>query len=239
MWPNQFEEKKMNSLEEKVAFVTGAARGIGDGTAELEVFMKIIFDWRHRKIGALVQKGIGGCWLARDSQGRAQIRRFSSRDREPRKCQEALSSRRLADSQGHCSRPSRICSAFELTAEKRAFSLGSKLLRVRSIWFRRGDPVHQRKRILRTFVSGILNDDPIFAGVAASTVSGALEAFVRAAAIELPKGLRINVVSPTDAKRIRISICPVLYRHDSGRRMKVDKPTNALSWGAHRPRLQS
>ncbi len=51
-----------------------------------------------------------------------------------------------------------------------------------------------------TLVSGILNDDPIFAGVAASTVSGALEAFVRAAAIELPKGLRINVVSPTMLK---------------------------------------
>ena len=51
-----------------------------------------------------------------------------------------------------------------------------------------------------TLVSGILNDEPIFAGVAASTVSGALEAFVRAAAIELPKGLRINVVSPTMLK---------------------------------------
>jgi NAD(P)-dependent dehydrogenase (short-subunit alcohol dehydrogenase family) len=36
--------------------------------------------------------------------------------------------------------------------------------------------------------------------VAASTVSGALEGFVRAAAIELPKGLRINVVSPTVLK---------------------------------------
>jgi len=32
-----------------------------------------------------------------------------------------------------------------------------------------------------TLVSGILNDEPILAGVAASTVSGALEAFVRAA----------------------------------------------------------
>jgi len=47
-----------------------------------------------------------------------------------------------------------------------------------------GDPVHQRKRILH-FGFGHLNDEPIFAGVAASTVSGALEAFVRAAAIEL------------------------------------------------------
>src|SRR6266852_3998102 len=62
-----------------------------------------------------------------------------------------------------------------------------------------GDPVHQRKRILH-FGSGILNDEPILAGVAASTVSGALEAFVRAVAIELHKGLRINVVSPTMLK---------------------------------------
>ena len=34
MWRNQFEEKKMNSLEEKVALVTGAARGIGAAIAE-------------------------------------------------------------------------------------------------------------------------------------------------------------------------------------------------------------
>jgi hypothetical protein len=51
-----------------------------------------------------------------------------------------------------------------------------------------------------TLISGVLDDEPIFAGVAASTVSGALEGFVRAAAIELPKGLRINVVSPTVLK---------------------------------------
>src|SRR5258708_12909617 len=48
-----------------------------------------------------------------------------------------------------------------------------------------------------TLVWGVLNDEPIFAGVAASTVSGALEGFVRATAIELPKGLRINLVNPT------------------------------------------
>ena len=34
MWRNQFEEKKMNSLEEKVALVTGAARGIGAAITE-------------------------------------------------------------------------------------------------------------------------------------------------------------------------------------------------------------
>ena len=34
MWRNQFEEKKMNSLEGKVALVTGAARGIGAAITE-------------------------------------------------------------------------------------------------------------------------------------------------------------------------------------------------------------
>ena len=48
-----------------------------------------------------------------------------------------------------------------------------------------------------TLISGILSEDPIRHGAAASLVNGALESFVRAAAIELPRGLRINIVSPT------------------------------------------
>ena len=48
-----------------------------------------------------------------------------------------------------------------------------------------------------TLISGVLADEPIVAGSSASMVNGALESFARAAAIELPRGLRINVVSPT------------------------------------------
>ena len=48
-----------------------------------------------------------------------------------------------------------------------------------------------------TLVSGILADSPIATGAAGSMVNGALEAFARAAAIEMPRGLRINVVSPS------------------------------------------
>ncbi len=48
-----------------------------------------------------------------------------------------------------------------------------------------------------TFTSGILNRDPIRTGASAALVNGALDAFVKAAAIELPRGLRINSVSPT------------------------------------------
>jgi NAD(P)-dependent dehydrogenase (short-subunit alcohol dehydrogenase family) len=47
-----------------------------------------------------------------------------------------------------------------------------------------------------TLITGILSEQPIVAGACASMVNGAVEAFVRAAAIELPRGLRINAVSP-------------------------------------------
>jgi NAD(P)-dependent dehydrogenase (short-subunit alcohol dehydrogenase family) len=47
-----------------------------------------------------------------------------------------------------------------------------------------------------TLTSGVLSHDPIRFGACASLVNGALDCFVRAAAIELPRGLRINVVSP-------------------------------------------
>jgi len=47
-----------------------------------------------------------------------------------------------------------------------------------------------------TLTSGVLTDDPIVSGSSASMVNGAIEAWVGAAAIELPRGIRINVVSP-------------------------------------------
>ena len=48
-----------------------------------------------------------------------------------------------------------------------------------------------------TLIAGVLADTPIVAGSSASMVNGAVESFVTAAAIELPRGIRINAVSPT------------------------------------------
>ena len=48
-----------------------------------------------------------------------------------------------------------------------------------------------------TLTSGSLAIDPVFAGAGASTANGAIDSFVRAAAIELANGVRINAVSPT------------------------------------------
>ena len=47
-----------------------------------------------------------------------------------------------------------------------------------------------------TLTTGVLDSDPIRQGTSASMVNGALNAFVAAAAIEMPRGRRINAVSP-------------------------------------------
>jgi NAD(P)-dependent dehydrogenase (short-subunit alcohol dehydrogenase family) len=47
-----------------------------------------------------------------------------------------------------------------------------------------------------TLTTGLLNHDPIAAGTAAGMINGAIEGFVRAAAIDMPGKQRINVVSP-------------------------------------------
>jgi NAD(P)-dependent dehydrogenase (short-subunit alcohol dehydrogenase family) len=48
-----------------------------------------------------------------------------------------------------------------------------------------------------TLTSGQLNDDPIRGGASGALVNGGLEGFVCSAAVELTRGVRINVVSPT------------------------------------------
>lgn len=47
-----------------------------------------------------------------------------------------------------------------------------------------------------TLTSGVLDRDPIRMGSNAATANGALAGFVTSAAIEMPRGLRVNVVSP-------------------------------------------
>jgi NAD(P)-dependent dehydrogenase (short-subunit alcohol dehydrogenase family) len=47
-----------------------------------------------------------------------------------------------------------------------------------------------------TLTSGILDHEPVRLGSSASMVNGAVNAFVRAAALEMPNGQRINAVCP-------------------------------------------
>lgn len=47
-----------------------------------------------------------------------------------------------------------------------------------------------------TLTGGVLDRDPIRTGAGAATANAALTGFVTGAAIEMPRGLRLNVVSP-------------------------------------------
>jgi NAD(P)-dependent dehydrogenase (short-subunit alcohol dehydrogenase family) len=48
-----------------------------------------------------------------------------------------------------------------------------------------------------TLTTGILSEEPIVGSTAVSLINGGVNSFVLAAALELPRGLRINVVCPT------------------------------------------
>ena len=59
-----------------------------------------------------------------------------------------------------------------------------------------------------TLSSGILTEQPIRQGSSATMVNGAIEGFVRAAAIELDRGLRINAVSPNVVQESMAAYAP-------------------------------
>ncbi|KEO55869.1 short-chain dehydrogenase [Thalassospira permensis NBRC 106175] len=65
-----------------------------------------------------------------------------------------------------------------------------------------------------TLTTGILSKDPIRYGSSASMVNGAIESFVRAAAIEMKPGLRINAVSPGVILEAMEGYAPYFRGHD-------------------------
>ncbi len=71
---------------------------------------------------------------------------------------------------------------------------------------------------------------PFDAVAAAAAVSGALEGFARAAAVELPKGLRINVVSPTILKESEAQFGPFFPGVIPVEAGEWQRPTNARFW---------
>src|SRR6202795_237998 len=158
------------------------------------VFMKIVLIGANGKIGELVQMALAGAGHEivkvghKSGDFQVEIENLES----VRKLYQAVGS---FDAVAIAAGEVAFAPLSELTSEKWQFSLGSKLMGQISL-VQEAIPFIKENGSF-TLVSGVLNDEPIFAGVAASTVSGALEGFVRASAIELPKGLRINLVNPT------------------------------------------
>ncbi|WP_299475347.1 short chain dehydrogenase [uncultured Roseibium sp.] len=82
----------------------------------------------------------------------------------------------------------------DMTVDKFRFGLENKALSQISLVLGGLDRVREGGSF--TLTSGILDRDPVLLGAGAATANGALAGFVKSAAIDLPKGRRINVVSP-------------------------------------------
>ncbi len=62
-----------------------------------------------------------------------------------------------------------------------------------------------------TLTTGIMNQDIVKNGTAAAMVNNAVEGFMKAAALDLPRGIRINVVSPAlleESAKQYAELCP-------------------------------
>src|SRR5713226_6116427 len=160
-------------------------------------FMKIILTGANGTIGELVQTAMAGAGHEIVKVGRKSGDfQVDIENRESvRKLYQAVGS---FDAVAVAAGEVVFAPLSQLTAENWQFSLGSKLMGQISLVQEAIPFINESGSF--TLVSGVLNEEPIFAGVAGATVSGALEGFVRAAAVELPKGLRINLVNPTILK---------------------------------------
>src|ERR1700724_3736834 len=160
-------------------------------------FMKIVLIGANGKIGELVQTAMAGAGHEIVKVGRKSGDfQVDIENRESiRQLYQAVGS---FDAVAVAAGEVVFAPLSQLTAENWQFSLGSKLMGQISLAQEAIPFINERGSF--TLGSGVLNEEPIFAGVAGATVSGPLEGFVRAAAVELPKGLRINVVNPTILK---------------------------------------
>lgn len=93
-----------------------------------------------------------------------------------------------------CAGNARFLPLRELVEDDYAFSLNSKLMG--QVNLVRLGLAQVREGGSFTLTSGVLAREPIPGSAAVSIVNAGVEAFARAAALELPDGIRVNVVSP-------------------------------------------
>ena len=82
----------------------------------------------------------------------------------------------------------------EMTPEQNQVAVDSKLLGQVNLALLGLDSIKDNGSI--TLITGILMDDPLVGAASAAMANGGVRAFVKSAAIELPRGIRINSVSP-------------------------------------------
>lgn len=94
----------------------------------------------------------------------------------------------------------------EMSAMKYQIGLNDKLMGQVNLVLIGKEYIHNQGSF--TLTSGVLSHDPIRTGSSASMVNGAINSFVKAAAIELPRQIRINAVSPSVIKEAMGTYAP-------------------------------
>lgn len=83
----------------------------------------------------------------------------------------------------------------EMTPADNRISIESKLLGQINLILLGKDYITDNGSI--TLTTGVLMDDPIVTAASAAMANGGVRAFIKTAALELPRGIRLNHVSPT------------------------------------------
>lgn len=83
----------------------------------------------------------------------------------------------------------------EMTPEQNQIAVNSKLLGQINLVLLGLSFIRDKGSI--TLTTGVLMDDPLAGAASAAMANGGVRAFVKSAAIEMPRGIRINSVSPT------------------------------------------
>ena len=142
-------------------------------------------------IGSAVADALGGHEVIRVGSSSGDVRADISR---PESIRELFAGIGQVDAVVSCAGSARFRPLAELEDEDFEFSLANKLMG--QVNLVRLGMEHVRDGGSITLTSGVLSQVPIPGSAAISLVNAGVEAFARAAALEAPRGIRVNTVSP-------------------------------------------
>ncbi|HEX8361663.1 MAG TPA: short chain dehydrogenase [Longimicrobium sp.] len=153
--------------------------------------MRVVVVGATGTIGSAVVEALGAHEVIRVGSSSGDIQADISR---PDSIRELFRATGPVDAVVSCAGSARFKPLAELGDEDFAFSLANKLMG--QVNLVRLGMEHVRDGGSFTLTSGVLSQVPMRGSAAISLVNAGVEAFARAAALEAPRGIRVNSVSP-------------------------------------------